>query len=266
MINFTDYKHILFEKSNTFRLDENFDPHVTVSMRIMPVQKNGVYVTNFFEYSENSDTHEETYINSTDISNSILRDFVNLVLNVEKTYKDINDYIETNQISNDRLLTNVVISNSTNYFNNDQSSSSQSAVIFSPFSIYENPVDNYNVFQILNGISQAWNTNLSDDDYKKIKAIEAYNSNFIKWYSMFNSADISSSSSEIDLTTINTQLTNIANNLKTTVHNDESGEDIEVSVTDIIKDKEDTVNVLNQIEEVQRIPKQDLYPFQNDYE
>lgn len=262
MIDFSHYKHVIFKKSNTFYYDSEFNPHSQSALEIVPVQRDGVYFINYFRYSFNSDTQQETYVNVTDVSNSVLRDFVNLILNADNTFRDINNFIETNQISNDRLLTNVVISRSTSSGNNVENTNSQSSVIFSPFSIYENPIDNSNVFQILNGISQVWSTALSDDDYKKIEAIEAYNNNFIKWYSIFNSSDVSSgSSSDVDLSTINTQLTNISNKLSADVLVDDNPEPENVSITQSI------VNLSEQLQEINERPvvinNENLDPWSN---
>lgn len=137
--------------------------------------------------------------------------------------------------------------------------------------LYNEFIDNSNVFHLLSAIYQTNPaTYLDDDDYKSCKAIEVYNTNVL--LSRINDSlttlnNSNNGSSDVDLSTINTQLTNIANNLKTTVVDDETGENIEVSVTEIIKDKEDTVNVLNQIQEVETKNKErELVPFLNNDE
>lgn len=133
--------------------------------------------------------------------------------------------------------------------------------------LYSQLIENENSFHALNAIYQTNPpTYLSEEEYRSIMAIEAYNKNFflnLISQNSFDNQSSSESSSSVDLSTINTQLTNIANNLKTTVHDDNTGEDVEVSVTDIIKDKEDT-NLI-EIQEVETKNKE-LVPFLNNDE
>lgn len=108
------------------------------------------------------------------------------------------------------------------------------------FDIYEKPLDNVNVYQTLNGIVQAWSTQLSSDDKDKIKCIEEYNRNFILFHqnelSSSNDSTSPSSSSSVDLSIVNNQLTKIADSLNVSVESDP--EDITKSITEVLNDKQ----------------------------
>ena len=129
--------------------------------------------------------------------------------------------------------------------------------------LYTELIDNNNIFHQLNSIYQTNPpTYLSDDDFNSIMAIEKYNQNyFLNIISQGLVSDSSSdnSDSNVDLSTINTQLTNIANSLKVTETID--NEQVDKNITETLKEKELlVVNNLDISDKLSFKPKNSGYP------
>lgn len=176
------------------------------------------------------------------------RQFINSELH--RIFSDNNCYISYN-------INGIRVGQYTGYI------SYQTIQTFTNYDLYERPIDNTNVFQTLNGLLQTPNPQLSDDDYKLFRAVEAYNSNFFKSRN-FNydvSGDTSGGGSDVDLSTINTQLTNISNKLSADVLVDDNPEPENVSITQSI------VNLSEQLQEINERPvvinNENLDPWSN---
>lgn len=138
----------------------------------------------------------------------------------------------------------------------------QTIQTFVNFDLYQEILDNTNLFQLLNGLLQTSSPQLSDDDYKLIRAVEAYNDNYFRARNInYIPSSDSGGGSNVDLSTINTQLTNISNKLSADVLVDDNPEPENVSITQSI------VNLSEQLQEINERPvvinNENLDPWSN---